>query len=103
MTDLVAGPGGAGGGEAGGGGHARPPVVIEVSGATKTFVQRRRIAGQRLRRERVDVHAVRDVSFTVRRGDHRLPGPERRREEHDDQDADRGAHAERGPAAGRRA
>ncbi|MBL7498863.1 ATP-binding cassette domain-containing protein [Frankia sp. CNm7] len=43
-------------------------VVIEVAGATKTFVQRRR-GERRLRRERVDVAAVRDVSFTVRAGE----------------------------------
>jgi len=49
----------------GGGGE----IVIEVDRVRKTFVQRRRIAGQRLRRERVDVHAVQDVSFTVRAGE----------------------------------
>ncbi|ONH26611.1 methionine ABC transporter ATP-binding protein [Pseudofrankia asymbiotica] len=44
-------------------------IVIEAERVRKTFVQRRRIAGQRLRRERIDVHAVRDVSFTVRAGE----------------------------------
>ncbi|MBL7492447.1 ATP-binding cassette domain-containing protein [Frankia sp. AgB1.9] len=44
-------------------------VVIEVEGATKTFVQRRRVVGRGLRRQRLDVHAVRDVSFTVRAGE----------------------------------
>ncbi|WP_084011213.1 ATP-binding cassette domain-containing protein [Pseudofrankia sp. DC12] len=45
------------------------PVVIEVEGATKTFVQRRRAARRRLRRERLDLHAVHDVSFTVQAGE----------------------------------
>jgi len=45
------------------------PVAIEVDGASKTFVQRRRAHGRGLRRERLDVHAVRDVSFTVRAGE----------------------------------
>jgi len=45
------------------------PVAIDVDGASKTFVQRRRAQGRGLRRERLDVHAVRDVSFTVRAGE----------------------------------
>jgi ABC-2 type transport system ATP-binding protein len=54
----------------------RPPgesrtadVVIEVERVRKTFVQHRRIDGRRLRRERIELHAVHDVSFTVRAGE----------------------------------
>lgn len=46
---------------------AAPDPVIEASGLTKTFVVRRR-AGL-LRRAKVEVRAVTDLSFTVRRGE----------------------------------
>ena len=42
-------------------------MVIDVQGVEKTFVVRRRIG--RMRRERVDVRAVADLSFTVRAGE----------------------------------
>ncbi len=46
---------------------AVPDVVIDVQGLEKTFVVRRKVG--RVRRQRVDVRAVADLSFTIRAGE----------------------------------
>jgi ABC-2 type transport system ATP-binding protein len=44
-----------------------PEPLIELSGVAKTFILRKRIG--RIRRSRTEVHAVKDLTFTIHRGE----------------------------------